>query len=523
MTAAGPAAQFTAEKPQPSYNRVLKASSIIGGSSVIVMLIRAIRTKILAVFLGPGGVGLEAVIDSVVSLTRMIFDMGLGSSGVRQIAAAASSGNEEVIAKTTATLRRACLVLGTLGAAALFYARETVSRVAFGDVAQASNIGFLAIILVCGAVAGGQGALLTGMQRIGELAWANIWGTLIGAAISIPIVMLLGKDGIALYMVLTSGAGLLVSWMYVRRIRLPAVKLGKREGVQEAVVLLRLGLAFVATTVMATGTMFILRVLVTRTEGIEAAGQFQAANALSMVVVGFILQAMGTDFFPRLTAVADDNIHCNQLVNEQTEISFLLALPGVLGTLALSPWVIRALYTSQFAAAGDILAWQMAGMFLRLASWPMGYILMAKGRGIAFVLTDAAAWVVYILLAVVGLKLFGLPGIGMAFLGLYTFYVILIYSVVQSTSGFLWSGRNKRLLVVGVVTIAVALGARLLLRDPWASLLGVMLTVSTGVYCAQMLAAVIGREVVVNKIRRLCLPCWNRLSARRPVGSRKEL
>ena len=119
----------------------------------------------------------------------------------------------------------------------------------------------------------------------------------------------------------------------------------------------------------------------TRQEGVYGAGQFQAATALAMVYVGFVLQAMGTDFYPRLTTVSDDNRKCNQLVNEQAEISILLALPGVLATLALAPWVIQMFYSSKFDKAAEILCWQVAGTFLQVNSWPMGFIILAKGRG----------------------------------------------------------------------------------------------------------------------------------------------
>src|SRR5438132_8562 len=75
----------TEEKPEPtSHVEALKSTSIIGGSTVIVMLIRMLRTKVLAILLGPGGIGLEAIYDSVISLSRTAVDLGISSSGVRQ-------------------------------------------------------------------------------------------------------------------------------------------------------------------------------------------------------------------------------------------------------------------------------------------------------------------------------------------------------------------------------------------------------------------------------------------------------
>lgn len=456
----------------------------------------------MAVVLGPSGIGLEAIFDSVVSLARTLFDLGVGTSGVRQIASAVSSDSDATISRTVFTLRRVCLFLGILGAVTIFFARDAISRLAFGDSEQSANVGLLSIILLFGSIAGGQGALLNGMRRIGDLAWMNIWGTLIGAAISILIVLVWGQDGIAAYMVISAGVGVLVGWIYARRIRLPTVQLAPAELFHEAGALVRLGLAFMMTNLMALGAVFVLRVLVTRTEGIEAAGQFQAASALSMVYVGFILQAMGTDFFPRLTAVANDNVRCNQVVNEQAEISFLLALPGILATIAFCPWVILVFYSSKFDVAAEILVWQMAGMFLRLAAWPMGFILMAKGWGVTFVLTDAAAWTVYILLAWFGLKVFGLPGVGMAFLGLYVFYGVLIYVVVRAASGFRWSAVNLQLLILGGFTVALALWTRLNLPEPWGTAAGAVLGCSMGVYCLRKLIRIVGMERVKRFVRK---------------------
>ena len=126
-----------------------------------------------------------------------------------------------------------------------------------------------------------------------------------------------------------------------------------------------------------------------------------------------------------------------ELVNEQAEISILLALPGVLATLAFAPWVIHFFYSSKFDVAGQILCWQVAGMFLRVLSWPMGFIVLAKGRAAVLFWTDLAAYSTYVALGWFGLKLFGLPGTGMAFLGLYIFHWCMIFAIVRQDVGLL--------------------------------------------------------------------------------------
>jgi enterobacterial common antigen flippase len=148
----------------------------------------------------------------------------------------------------------------------------------------------LSVILLFGALAGGQGALLQGMRRIGDLAKMNVFGALADALLSIPILYFWGRAGIPFYMVLTAGAGVFVSWIYARRVRIERVEVRFRQVAHEAGSLLKLGLVFLASGLMTTGALFLLRVLVARQEGVYRVGQFQAATALAMVYVGFVLR-----------------------------------------------------------------------------------------------------------------------------------------------------------------------------------------------------------------------------------------
>ena len=111
---------------------------------------------------------------------------------------------------------------------------------------------------------------------------------------------------------------------------------------------MKLGFAFMASGFLMMGAAYAIRILVVRKLGLEAAGLYQSAWTLGGLYVGFILQAMGADFYPRLTAVAKDDQECNHLVNEQAQVSLLLAGPGVIGTLTFAPLVIALFYSTKF-------------------------------------------------------------------------------------------------------------------------------------------------------------------------------
>lgn len=80
--------------------------------------------------------------------------------------------------------------------------------------------------------------------------------------------------------------------------------------------------------------------------GLDALGLYTAAWTLSGYAVQVILAAMGSDFYPRLTAAAGESEGMNRLVNEQIEMGVLLATPALCGMLTLAPVVLGLVFSA---------------------------------------------------------------------------------------------------------------------------------------------------------------------------------
>src|SRR6202030_782925 len=89
----------TAEKG--THGQILKSSALVGGSSVVNIAVGIVRTKAMAILLGPAGYGLFGLYGSIANLAQTLAGMGVNSSGVRQIAAAVGSADSAQIALTT--------------------------------------------------------------------------------------------------------------------------------------------------------------------------------------------------------------------------------------------------------------------------------------------------------------------------------------------------------------------------------------------------------------------------------------
>jgi len=482
---------------------ILKSTSLIGGSTLLNLAIGIARTKVLAMLLGPAGVGLVGLYASIVDLSRSVAGMGISSSGVRQIAEAAGSGDVERISRTAVVLRRVAVALGLLGAAALLLLAKPVSLLSFGDTAHAGSIALLSLALIFGIYADAKGALLQGTRRIMELAKMGVLGALIGTVTSLALVALFGEKGVAPALVAIAASSALAAWWYCRRVRIEALAITWPQVSEEAAALLKLGIAFMTSGCLMMGAAYAARIFVLRESGLHAAGLYQAAWSIGGLYVGFVLQAMATDFYPRLVAASRDNAECNRLVNEQAQVSLLLAGPGVLATLVLAPVVVAVFYTSNFAGAVDVLRWICLGVALRVISWPMGYIIVAQNRRAIFFAAELA-WTVFNVGATwLFLQWFGLVGAGVAFFASYVFHVAIIYPTVRAMTGFRWSTTTRRTAVLFVATVAVVFGALYTLPPLAAHLFGFAAIVICSAYSARALITLIPPDRLPASVRRL--------------------
>jgi antigen flippase len=486
-----------------SYGQILKSSAIIGGSSVLNIGFGIIRTKAMAILLGPTGVGLLGVYGSIADVVRCLAGLGINNSGVRQIAEAVGSGDNRRIAQTVTTLRRVALCSGAVGGLLLLLLSRPVSWLTFKDYHHVGAVALLALVAFLADVSAGQTALIQGMRRIGDLARNNVLGAFYGTFFGILIVYFFKEEGLVPSLVCVGVMGVLTSWWYARKIKVEPVRVSWREIVQDASELVKLGVVFMSSAFMTMGMAYLVRLVVLRGIGLAAAGYYQAAYTLGGLYVGFIITAMGADFYPRLTAVANNHPECNRLVNEQAEVGLLMAGPGILGTLTFAPLIITLFYRADFAPAAEILRWICLGMMLRVVTWPMGFIIVARGERKIFFWTEVLANGGYAALVWGGVLLFGLKGTGIAFFALYLVHFSVVYALVRHLTGFRWSAANRQLALLFMPLVALIFAGWYVLPPMGAVILGAVVTVPTGVYSLKTVCTLIPMERLPRIAQRL--------------------
>jgi PST family polysaccharide transporter len=431
-----------------SVGVILKACAIMGSSSVIAVVAGIAKNKIMALLLGPAGVGLFGLLQSVLATAGTVAGMGIASSGVRQVAACAEE--PEQLSRTRGALWWSSLGLGAAGALAMLLFGEEIGRLAMGKAGYGTEMAWLGIGVAATVLTGTQIALLNGLHRLKDLAWINIAGALGGLLAAGVAVGLWQSQGVLAAVIAAPLASLAVSWWCTARVAAGRQPVSRSELSEPTRQLFRLGFMLMLSGLVTTGMQLAVRSLVARKLGLEAAGHFQAAWGISMSYMGLVLGSMGTDYYPRLSAAAADDQASRTMMNEQIEVVLLLIGPVILGMLSLAPQVVGLLYSSAFTDTVAILRWQILGDLLKVVSWPIGFILLAHGMGRTFFATELLWNLNYFGLVWLGLGLWGLPATGIAFLVSYLVQFLVCWWLAHRICGF-WPNRTNLAILGGLL------------------------------------------------------------------------
>lgn len=404
------------------------------------MLISLVRVKVLAILLGPAGVGLMGLLINVMTTATQLMGLGIESSGTKQVGE--SVGRQDV--KRLDTVRRALLwgtiALGVLGGGVVFLLKGVIAEKVFDDPELATVIGWLSLGVTLSIAAGSQSALITGMRQIGAVAKIQVSAGLLSTVVGLTFVWLMGLNGLIFHVLAAPVASFLIGHVYVAK--LPGITTGPSSFqaiAREWKGLAGLGFSMMISALVTSVSILAVRSLVQREAGAEELGYFQAAWGLSMMYLGFVLAVLGTDFYPKLAGIYHDKVQANNFINEQTEIALLMSAPFMFVLMGFLPWIVPLLYSSEFGPAIDILRWMILADVIKIITFPLRFIIIVAGRGRLFIMTELISAVVFVFFVWLLLPEFGAEAVGLAYLARYLIYFLVLYCLAKILSGLDWT------------------------------------------------------------------------------------
>lgn len=433
--------------------RVIKAVKLLGGAQVAQMLFTVVRTKCLALWLGSAGVGLFGLYNQAIEMLSQLSQLNIRESGVRTIA---SRGAGERVVALVGSLSG---MLGIAGALLTLLLAPVLGRLTFGEEGHAWPFVVLSVVVFLRVLVAGRQAILQATDGLRFMATAALWGNMAGTVVSIALFRLLGMDGIlpslVVFAVVTAAA------YFLRSSGVKPHSLSPRETLHEGLPTLKLGGYMTAAMFMTSLASYLFLAWLRSTSTEESVGLYQAGFTVVSQYVGILFSAVAVEFYPRVTRVVQSRVRTSTFVAHEVCMLQWALLGCVAVMVVLSPLIVRLLYAESFAPVATYIAVAAVGTSLRAYSVGVAYVILARGDGRVYLITEGVSAALYLILNIVGYCLWGLVGAALAYVVWYLAYSVSVTVVYRWRYNLAMPG--KVLMLTVAVTASGALQACLCL------------------------------------------------------------
>lgn len=412
-----------------TYKKIISATSIFGGVQVINLIVTVIRSKFLAVLIGPAGYGIYGLFNSVAELAKQATGFSLETAGVKEISEAkANDGN---IHRKASGLTKLSVVIGVLSILLVIAVSPFLSQITFGDKSKTLAIIWLSISVFFRQVTSGQNAIMQGLSQLGFLAKSSLYGNLIGLLITLPLYYFFSIDAIVPVIIISSVISYLASNYYYKKLKLEKYNMGLKEAVSNGKGVLFFGSLLTLNAFLPALCNYILQVVISKYGTISQVGEFNISMIILNSYIGIIFTVMATEYYPRLVSVNKDKKKEAEAAGSQVIISMLLIVPVIIFFLGFLPVIVKVFFSEEFNGAIPIISWAILGMFFKAISFSLGYVIIARADSRVFIKTAVLFNSIYLLLCISGYFIAGLEGVGIGIMCYFFVHLIGVYLIVK--------------------------------------------------------------------------------------------
>ena len=246
-----------------------------------------------------------------------------------------------------------------------------------------------------------------------------------GLAVSVPLFYLLRERSILPSIIAYALALAAFAWVFRNR-DYTSVSVGGKETFDMGKGFVRLGIFMTLGNFASILASYAFNAWLNVHAGTDQVGFYQAGYTLINKYTGLILTALGMEYYPRLSRVAESRLRLRAFVSQEINVAIAVMAPVVALFILLRELVVWLLYTPEFNVILTFVSWGMIGTILRTLSWCLAFTILAKGDGKTYLWTEVASAVINLVLNIVFYQWWGLNGLGVAFLVSYLLYTLIV-------------------------------------------------------------------------------------------------
>ncbi|ASZ10693.1 O-antigen translocase [Chitinophaga pendula] len=403
-------------------------SSFYSAVATFVKIVTAfLMSKIIAIKLGPDGMGLIGQLTNFISIVLILCGGAITNGIVKYLAEYRASAPEKIAPLMSTSFKLTIILSVLVGAGLIIFSKYLSTFVLFSP-------SYAFVFIVFGVTIGLYGlnnlllSIVNGYKEYKKFNIISINTSILSLIVSLFFIYRWQVNGALIALVVNQSVVFIATLFFLRKEKwLIRGNFAQSMSRQQINNLSRFALmALVSTATVPISQMYI-RAHIIHHISLEAAGIWESVNRISNIYLMFVTTSLTTYYLPKLSELSNERD-----VRKEVLKVYKVLMPIVIVSCAaiylFRMLIIKILFTGQFNEASELFLFQMIGDMLKIASWILGFQLVAKAKTKLYITVEVIFSFLFVVFSLVFINKYGLIGTTYAFA--LNYLLCLIFMIV---------------------------------------------------------------------------------------------
>lgn len=409
----------------------IKVSFFTGTLTLVRMLTGFISIKVVSVLIGPAGVALLGQLNNFSSIALSIGSAGI-NNGVTKLVSEHAEDNSQIksIVNTGLIITLICSFFVSIICVIL---PKTISEQLFFTKEYYYVILIFGFTLVFYSLNALISSIVNGFKEFKLFVIIGVSTSIIGLLFTILLVKFWSVPGALISAVTYQSVVFFISYFLIRKKdwhrNLRPLQLNRIFAKQY----LNYSLMALTTAMLFPISRYWVRSYLINDLGITSAGIWEGMNRFSSMYLSVITSVLSIYYLPKIASLKE-----KRLIKKEVFSGVITTLPIMLVVSILIYFfrnqIIAILFSKEFSSMQELFLNQLAGDFLKIASWLFAIIMLSKSMTKVYIVSEILFTALYIGLVYYLTPIMGLQGVVMAntinYIVYFVFAIILFRNFV---------------------------------------------------------------------------------------------
>ena len=376
---------------------LIKTSVLTAISTIIKLIAGFVINKVIAIYVGPSGLAVVGQLQNFMSIITTFSNGAITNGIVKYIAEYQTIEQKQKIFSSSIVISLVCSLIISIF---LFGFSDYLSELILKDIQYGSVFLVFGATIFLFALNTVLMSILNGQKEIKKYILVNIASSIFSLFFTSFLIMQLNLMG-ALYALVTNQSVIFfVTLAFVIKsnwFKLEYFKQGlDKESFSK---LSKYSLMAITSALTVPVSHLIIREYIGKNLGWDSAGYWQGVWYISTLYLMLVTTTLSVYYLPRLSEIQDNAELKKEIFNGYKIILPIVILVSFM-IFFLREYLIYIAFSEKFMPMMELFAWQLIGDVIKIASWLLGYLLVAKAMAKVFIYTEILFSVLFLVFSV---------------------------------------------------------------------------------------------------------------------------